>query len=568
MSLKFLQAQDVIAYGNAIQAAQSLTFDVEIAGSGFSSLIGDFRYHEGFDRYLAIVWTDASGVDRALGKLDPFFFETSAPSVLIVPTSITQGDAANRNWAFINLGQFNPTTGQQKIYTQVSSSLGVRDVNLVTLKVGGITWPTGVGDFTIFSSDAAPGAGFWTALDSSALFFEGLTDGIPGETNLIGPNVYPSGLVLRHCTAGTYPFVINGGTTAANGPGWINPETRRLEGGPSVFPVDVDSTPSGNFAEEEIGGDEFEWMFQQYLPDADATFSIPKGQLLFISRQEMPSVPPPPPTGSMRIYMRLSDFNPFNVASVSGVTTRTHGRQRLTSRMFQPIDPIQYDVAGSVAILNARAERSIQWDPLRRRFVAFLWAGSVADEGTVPLRATVGFFAAQPAVAIVTNPAARDVPRTNDVATFEAFAGGDLSEPIPSVEIDWTLNRASTEGEVLDATTFPGSSTVANPPIDDSVPSSNEGTLLVWADGVPLAETVDFTVVLATGVITWVTDQSGATLVTCNYEHRATEVAPAHGTLLSASSVTDENGNAQTQVAYDDNDALVGTLDHLDASEA
>jgi len=94
-----------------------------------------------------------------------------------------------------------------------------------------------------------------------------------------------------------------------------------------------------------------------------------------------------------------------------------------------------------------------------------------------------------------------------------------------------------------------------------SVPSSAAGSLRIFADGIELAESTDFTVVLSTGVITWVTDQQGATLVSAAYEHRGTGALPAHGTLLGSSSSTDGDGRARTSVFYPDDDDLVGKLD-------
>ena len=78
-----------------------------------------------------------------------------------------------------------------------------------------------------------------------------------------------------------------------------------------------------------------------------------------------------------------------------------------------------------------------------------------------------------------------------------------------------------------------------------------------------LVEGVDYTVNLATGLITWITDQSGAALVTATYEHRETEVSPPNGSLLVLQGVSDQDGRVFTQVRYDDDDDLVGALDIL-----
>ena len=78
-----------------------------------------------------------------------------------------------------------------------------------------------------------------------------------------------------------------------------------------------------------------------------------------------------------------------------------------------------------------------------------------------------------------------------------------------------------------------------------------------------LVEGVDYTVVLSTGVITWITDQSGAAVVDASYEHRETNATPPHGSLLATASISDEDGRVNTQVAYGTGTTLVGAIDRL-----
>ena len=133
--------------------------------------------------------------------------------------------------------------------------------------------------------------------------------------------------------------------------------------------------------------------------------------------------------------------------------------------------------------------------------------------------------------------------------------------------MDWSLFRNSSELEVI-VPVFPGFNTVANPPIDGNFAGDPEGTLVVRADTVVLVEGVDYTANLALGRITWITDQTGASVVDASYEHRENNASPPHGTLLTALSLSEADGRVFSQIRYPDDDALVSTLDRLIADLA
>lgn len=551
MSLKFLGARDITAFGSAIAAAAGEALATEIVGMDKNgSVLGGCCYIANRDRYYTN-GQQAAGRNGVF-KLDPDMIDVSK-SDYNIPLIQTE--------EFVCMGQPNPASLAQNAYT------GRNNFDLIRLNVDtlGQTTPAFTGPngaYVINTGGIGAGVpGGWTSSSRQQIFFEGLTDGIAGLTPLVGANVYPDGLAFSFIGDGT---PLSDSVRRFDWPGWIDIRERRAVAVVPDFSSLVTSSITEPFYETPIDGDTFDWSFAQYIADTDATFATPKGLILQHNRTVLD--PSPYIAGDkIRTYVRLSDFNPFDVSSASGVPVRTNGRVRLTSRLIAGVFP-HFDLAGQQDAQNL-ATMHVLFDEQRGRFVQFLTHPDfpVADAGAV----TVGFYAPIADPVIITPPIPVDVPRTNDIVDVESAVLGDLGEPIQGQVIDWTLTRRSTELEVLDASTFPGTSTVNNPSIDQSVPIKNEGTLSVIADGTPLVETTDYTVVLSTGVITWVTDQSGAALVTASYEHRLTAANPpnddSHGTLLSATTISDVNGIVSTRILVPDDDELVGTTDNLNA---
>jgi hypothetical protein len=596
MSFKATFAQDISEYSQKIaENSQDPPDD-----SGSATGLGRFAaygsgptpsanliYHTGRDRFFCpFRASSAAQGSSGVGYFDPNFVADSPPNADYV-NQTTLGLGAITT---LQNDQFDPATSAQRIFLANAGSGNIDELDPNTL---GLTTdvfdegPNGIFQNTI--SGPPTGDGNWQSLVSTNLFFTGLKNGIrvtSGEVNnangnknnvetlTSGVNVHPDGLYLANLNTGTLE-----GNNVTRSFGWVDIRTRRLvgligaeedglsTGIPSFFPLEVAANPTGNSSESEINGRTFQWICAQYLPDPDATFAIPKGELIFIPRLEIPSINVPVLGDVQEVYIRITDFNPFNVAAAEGSRDRQHGRKRLTSAIIFNVF-VPFDLTGQNP-MNNPANPSVQFDPLRGRWVMVVADGTSLEPFPIDTNyQTVGFFSRSVDPVIVTSPAARDVPRTNDVVEFESFVGGDLGEPVGGSQIDWTLNRRSTEGELLDASTFPGTSTVANPPIDDVSPSIPEGTLVVIADGTTLVEGADYSVVLSTGIITWITDQSGAAVVTATYEHRSTGASPAHGTLLTSASTSDEGGQVRTQVLFPDNDALVGTIDFLESEFA
>ena len=417
----------------------------------------------------------------------------------------------------------------------------------VTLGIG-TAIPPGPGTWNA-GNTAPDGLGFWN------LVFEGLTDGIPGETNLVGTNVYPKGLMLFRARLGTCPAPI--GTGGANDCDralvWLDLNTGLVDGRMATTPGAADT--SGVNTEAPIAGQSFNWQTAQYIPDVDATFALPKGELMLVSDKK--DAPADPSNFPQSAFVKLIDFNPFNVPPSAGAPSRVHERLRLQSSCDYNGNPM-FDVssAGAAGGLAGDDMIRLMYHPPTLRFMLIL-AVAVPTLPQVVDEAFIGYWARAVDPAIVTSPVQLDVARTNDVVEYESFVTGTLGEPAAGSRIDWSLVSVSSVNEVLNASTFPGSSTVSNPPIDQALTPVNEGTLVVEADSVVLVEGVDYTVNLATGLITWITDQSGAALVTATYEHRETEVSPPNGALLVLSSISDADGRVFTQVQYADDDDLV-----------
>ena len=111
----------------------------------------------------------------------------------------------------------------------------------------------------------------------------------------------------------------------------------------------------------------------------------------------------------------------------------------------------------------------------------------------------------------------------------------------------------------------PPTSTIANPAVTDNlVVRDLDGGA---QPGNTLVEGVDYSVVLSTGVITWLATTPADGDGFADYEHFDTPASPAHGTLLVSASATDINGKAVSLVRYDDDASLAGQFDRIDATE-
>lgn len=584
MGLKFIGATDLATFLNELQAEQVLAeefaFDNRGASSAVTMPLG--LYLHGLDKYVHTGRTAIAPPGPVNDHINKIGIPPLIGSVKFPDTFVQQKTANFFDDFTPNIpgdpnepgGQrlFNGGAGQVTTFTQIEEVTPILPLN----SSGAAAFPTvvpGDGPVRVFGGVGATfgvssnpggwrgGASLTNETALGRLIFAGLTDGIPGETNLVGANVYPAGLMLAKCEFATCPAPIGtgGANDCDNALVWIDLDVGGVDGRMAATAGIVHATLPNS--EAPIGGQEFSWYPGQYIPDADATFTIPKGQLIFFSDRS--GVPADVSNFPQSVYLKIIDFNPFNVAPTAGAPNRVHERLRFgpTSVDFN-VNPM-FDVGG--AGQNRVDQMQLAFHPPSQRFfmVQADTGAAITTPGPAPGgESFIGYWLRAIDPIGVTSPVARDVPRINDVVEYEAFVGGALGEPAASAGVDWALFRNSTELEVI-VPVFPGFNDVANAPIDGNFALDPEGTLVVRADTVVLVEGVDYTVVLSTGRITWITDQTGATVVDVSYEHREADVLPPHGTLLSASSLSDAEGRVFTQVLWPNDVDLVGTLDRL-----
>jgi hypothetical protein len=576
MSVAQISAQDLTAFVAALRARTdlSVTLDpievVEIQACVNPSSDRPLVYLWGRDRLYAIasfpVFEAGVHLTHGIACLDPLFVSAAPPQ-----SNLWVDDAANnggKECTILVPGQPHLETGQQALYT----SAGGEELRRVNPDTCVAERGTAFGQFIpigIFAGEVSD-PGYWEAI-APGLIFEGLTEGIEGETLLSGPDSYPAGLYL---VAAVHWGLLADENFTEPALIWVDVASGRLVGflgaqpdldvPPTAFPAEA-STQLHRFSEAPIAGDEFRWLPAQFLPDPDSQWLRPKGQLLLHSQEMLPVVSgTPDPGDEQRIYLRLVDFNPRALSAAVGTPVREHGRITLTTRMHVGMNP-QLGIPGQAVWKgdNPESFQCVALDPIRARFVVLLWADDEHEPGTGQI-SSAGAFALAPIATQIGPPEALSVPRSGDLLELVAQVRGDLDEPAPGALVSWTLRRSSTLDEELSVTGGIGTtSAVDHPPID-------AGSLTIDADVggtlTALDEGVDYTVNLATGIVTWASDQSGADAVLASYRHRGTPATPGHGTLLAAQTSSDAQGIARTFVDYVD--GPVAGLDRIDAELA
>ena len=169
-------------------------------------------------------------------------------------------------------------------------------------------------------------------------------------------------------------------------------------------------------------------------------------------------------------------------------------------------------------------------------------------------------FLRTPEISTITAPNRLAVVRTADTRRFETLVRGDMGEPIVGAVAEFSIAGVSSEDVAL-SQTFPGGFSLANYPVDTDSEVINAITA-----GTPtlLVKGVDYSLVDATGVGTWITDQTSSDSVEASWSHATNPVtANAHGTLLTVNTITDNYGRVETRVRYPGDDDLVGTRDRV-----
>ncbi len=301
----------------------------------------------------------------------------------------------------------------------------------------------------------------------------------------------------------------------------------------------------------------------QFLPDPTSTHNQPLGEMFLISS----ATADPLDSGRARIYVQFVDWNPFNLTGTT--PNRIHVRQTLLSRISVELNSVPtgeppVPIDGTPAV-NVAAMININgfYSTLGSQRMQFMHSDNVTLANTVVVQAGK---AAIPA--LITPPAQKGEPLTNTLVEYQAEVNGDLAELINNASVTWSIERLSTEAEVLATTPTPGETvTVANVPINRLVtfPAGFD----VFEDGIALVEGGgnDYTVDEGLGEITFISPKplGAGEVYTITYAHTEAPATPAHGTLVDANVFTDLSGFAIGRVRYPDDDTLEGHLDFLTA---
>lgn len=316
------------------------------------------------------------------------------------------------------------------------------------------------------------------------------------------------------------------------------------------------AAPRALFEAVSFQGDDFTLGGIQFVPDDDSEVAAPKGRIFLHSTT--PLNDGDVPNSNSRIYLKIVEWNPLSVPAVPGNPSRVHLRQltftRLTyiQRQAWGTNP---NSLGNGGVGTIGQFNRVRYHPRTRTLITIHETNGLPSDPE-----TRGFVrhSLTPVLDHVEPPTPIAEVETNKTVTFRARGAGDLGDPLAGVQVGWTLERRSTVGEILDTSGAPVSNFVAHPPIDPD-------SATVYYLGTPLTLGVDYTLNETTGEITWAGAHSppNATGYTVTYRHSTVSATPPHGSLLSETSVTDDDGIAETRVQYPDDDDLVGHRDYL-----
>jgi hypothetical protein len=497
-----------------------VTFDHEILTGSVAPPRSVPMYYDRLDRMYGHEFRQDTA-DQGSGYFDPILFDATSPMSVVI---------GEPSWIFLaSPGEWDRLANTQKIYGGSISTNQISEAHPLTTVVEVADPYPNVGFTTTRNGKASSEDGYYSGSNSSFLFFETL------------------GYVLcTNCLQVRYS-----GITYSNIPVTIDLSTG------DATPVDGmffhhQASPNA-WQGEEVFGDSFTCDRAQFVPDDDSTPAAPKGFIFAHARVRLPV------GGDAHQYCKFYDWNPTGKPAEPGTLSRVHKRLTMLSRF--EIDEAAYPTG----IDKNYAGEHIIYHPPSRGLIMYIgnWSG-VGDPPTADeLKVTFGVNAT---LADITAPAQlRDV-ETAKTIPFYVYAYGTLGEPIAGVDVTFSIERVSTIGEVLDTSGGAGSdSQVDNSPIDDDP----EFPVVVYKDGVPLVDPTHYSVDrgVSPNEIDFVAPEpDGVAVYTVDYPHRTDPATPAHGTLLTATSQTDADGEALTDVRYADDDDLVGDLDKLTAT--
>ena len=529
MSLKLVSNRDMFAY------LQLGVFQDPALSGGI-----EFFYETAFretsvylDRYALLQGTwNEGGVDWRTVRFDP---------ELVTTTGALAGTWSNAGPTL--MGDYEPISGSQQMFSHNSGApLPYREIEYGTPNLTLVSDPYPMLDWngpSALSGIGAAADGDWS-LESGNNSDNGVF--FPGDNRLLinrgrvwyGGDLYTDTMLSIALDTGY--------------------------GTPVSIPVRFSSTPEAFQAGPLFGeGSAVLNNYIQFIPDADSTHAAPKGRLFLSNRAIEPTA------GEFRFYVHFYDWNPTGAA---GSPTRIHLQIRSATRCLVDAPATPTTVLGSppgrvrVGDVNPNGQEHFIFDNSRGRLILF---SSVTDaNGNARIGChSITEFSEVADLTHLRTPSSLAQPSTGRVVVFSTDTRGDLGEIIGGKVVTWDLDATSTEGEVIDVTGDTGGEleVVANQPVELTSPYPRA----VYKDGTPLTEGADYDWVTTGIQFIGPEPIDGGPVYTADYSHPTVPVKPAHGTILSTTSITDSDGVAQVRVRYDDDATLAGTRDRITA---
>jgi hypothetical protein len=482
-----------------------------------------WAYYDRLDRNYCAAANKFSS-HREWGYCDPLYLDGSKPATNW-DLGIAIGDIKS-----LQVGEWDKANARQRLYTWDSGLATAKLVELdpiTLLPIDGDPFPNVRLEC---STVVSPNDGYY--------YIGGQRDCILFETQ--GYLIAPYAVALRW----------NGGTSYPNSSVKVDLSTGAGEPVAGLYGRAWASPHA--YGEPEVHGDTFYWQFCQFVPDDDSTPIYPKGFLWWTApgRQVGGAA-----NANQYVWCRKIEWNPNGL---DGTPSRVHLREILTSRLefdeTVPDSPTGYQHTGRPFIYHGPSDQ-------------IYTMGGQFNDPTDTDGKFLYKFATVPGVDSITAASWTKLPQTAATVPFFVTVLGTLGEPVAGVDVSWELERVSEVDERFDGAVVGvgGTHTLDEGPADS-------GTISVIEDPDGAAT------LLTAGVHYNVTGGGGGTGVqgigptywqaetyAVFYEHKATALSPAHGTLLDSVSQSDVTGEATCRVRYPDDDDLVGAYDQLSA---
>lgn len=546
MSLRFVTAQSKVSYFDVSQlqddAAASNFVRPDAIGIAYPRQA--LLYYDRTDR----VYAKASGAtSQAWIVMDPLNLDNSAAGLRLIlqPSSPTQG---------LYVGEWDRVANVQVLYGTDSASNDAFDILSST-------------DLSVLSVDAFPNLGTVQHRGSLTAVDDGWYDAAGGSASNGGGWAIFESLNVAYRPSSR---VREGGVTQDFVLAVVDLTTGAATIDPDI-PTRYTTSPN-EFQAPPFGGNTFDLRYIQFIPDDDSTPSAPKGRLVL---QSQPKVVDPNDASLDNLYVVIYDWNPTGV--VGGSPSRVHKRQTLLSRL-QMLDNTAIASGGTGTWQHSR--HPVLFHPGSSAFR--LYGSASGSIGATPPddEVTLAVWASAPEVFELTPPTALRRVVTNKSVDFSTTVIGDLGERIAGVDVTFSLARVSTFGEAVgtgDGSTGStlGDFSLANAPID-----LIEDVLSVTVAATPYTPRPlggntgsgnEVEVDLLNGDLQFF--QSGVASnvtgdIVARYRHFSVDATPAHGTLLTGVTRSDETGQAFAQVRYPDDANLEDEFDRLEATDA